>query len=81
MALNNTDKREIEALVRREIKNFLEINTIKQLEDKLMDRVYRELRRGKVEGEIKEITLRMFKEFYHLMWTNRSFWEPKLKNA
>lgn len=81
MALNNTDKREIEALVRREIKNFLEINTIKQLEDKLMDRVYRELRRGKVEGEIKEITHRMFKEFYHLMWTNRSFWEPKLKNA
>jgi hypothetical protein len=56
-------------------------NTIKQFEDKLMDKIQKEMRRGKLEGEIKEITLRMFREFYQFMWMNRSYWEPRLKNA
>jgi hypothetical protein len=46
-----------------------------------MDRIQKEIKRGKLEGEIKEITLRMFREFYHFMWMNRSYWEPRLKNA
>jgi hypothetical protein len=56
-------------------------NTIKQFEDKLMDKIQKEMKRGKLEGEIKEITLRMFREFYQFMWMNRSYWEPRLKNA
>jgi hypothetical protein len=56
-------------------------NTIKQFEDKLMDKIQKEMRKGKLEGEIKEITLRMFREFYQFMWMNRSYWEPRLKNA
>ena len=81
MSLNNTDKKEIEILVRKEIKNFMENNTIKQFEDKLMDKIQKEIRRGKLEGDIKDITLRMFREFYQFMWMNRSYWEPRLKNA
>ena len=56
-------------------------NTIKQFDDKLMDKIQTEMRKGKLEGEIKEITLRMFREFYQFMWMNRSYWEPRLKNA
>jgi hypothetical protein len=56
-------------------------NTMKQFEDKLMDRIQREIKRGKLEGDIKDITLRMFREFYQFMWMNRSYWEPRLKNA
>jgi hypothetical protein len=56
-------------------------NTIKQFEDKLMDKIQKEMKKGKLEGEIKEITLRMFREFYQFMWMNRSYWEPRLKNA
>jgi hypothetical protein len=81
MSLNNTDKKEIEILIRKEIKNFMENNTIKQFEDKLMDKIQKEIRRGKLEGEVKDITLRMFREFYQFMWMNRSYWEPRLKNA
>ena len=81
MALNNSDMKEIEVLVRKEIKSFMNNNTIKQFEDQLMDRIQKEIKRGKLEGEIKEITLRMFREFYHFMWMNRSYWEPRLKNA
>ena len=81
MALTNSEIKEIEVMIRKEIRNFMDNNTVKQFEDKLMDKIQKEIKRGKLEGEIKEITLRMFREFYQFMWTNRGYWEPRLKNA
>jgi hypothetical protein len=81
MALTTSEKNEIEVIVRKEIKNFMGNNTMKQFEDKLMDRIQKDIKRGKLEGDIKDITLRMFREFYQFMWMNRSYWEPRLKNA
>ena len=81
MALTSTEKKEIGTMIRKEIKSFMENNTIKQFEDKLMDKISKEIKRGKLEGDIKDITLRMFREFYQFMWMNRSYWEPRLKNA
>ena len=81
MALTSTEKNEIEVMIRKEIRSFMDNNTIKQFEDKLLDRVSREIKRGKLEGDVKDITLRMFREFYQFMWMNRSYWEPRLKNA
>ena len=81
MALTASEKNEIEVIVRKEIKNFMGNNTMKQFEDKLLDRIQKEIKRGKLEGDIKDITLRMFREFYQFMWMNRSYWEPRLKNA
>jgi hypothetical protein len=68
-------------MIRKEIRSFMDNNTIKQFEDKLLDRIGREIKRGKLEGDVKDITLRMFREFYQFMWMNRSYWEPRLKNA
>ena len=81
MALTTTDKKEIETMIRKEIRSFMDNSTLKQFEDKLMDRISNEIKRGKLTGEVKEITLRMFREFYQFMWMNRSYWEPKLRNA
>ena len=81
MALTATDKKEIETMIRKEIRDFMGNSTLKQFEDKLLDRIGREIKRGKLEGDVKDIALRMFREFYHFMWMNRSYWEPKLKNA
>ena len=81
MALTSTEKKEIEVLIRKEIRDFMENSTVKQFEDKLMDKIQKEIKKGKLEGEIKDIALRMFREFYQFMWMNRSFWEPRLKNA
>jgi hypothetical protein len=81
MALSNSDTKEIEVLIRKEIKQFLDSQTLKQFEDKFMEKIAKEIKRGKLEGEVKDITLRMFREFYQFMWMNRSYWEPKLKNA
>jgi len=81
MALTNTEKKEIEVMLRKEIKNFMEANTIKQFEDKIFEKITKEMRRGKLEDEVKDISLRMFREFYQFMWMKRGYWEPRLKNA
>jgi hypothetical protein len=81
MALTNSEVKEIEVLIRKEIRGFMDNNTLKQFEDKFMDKIQKEMKKGKLEGEVKEISLRMFREFYQFMWMNRSYWEPRLKNA
>jgi hypothetical protein len=81
MALTSSEVKEIEVMMRKEIKSFMDSNTLKQFEDKLIDKISKELKRGKLEGDVKDITLKMFREFYHFMWMNRSYWEPRLKNA
>mgnify|MGYP000400615098 FL=1 len=81
MALTSSEVKEIEVLMRKEIRNFMDNNTVKQFEDKLVDRIGKEIKRGKLEGDVKDITLRMFREFYQFMWMNRSYWEPRLRNA
>ena len=81
MALTASDRQELETLVRKEIKDFFGSNTMQQYENKLIDAISKELKRGKLEGDVKDIALRMFREFYQFMWMNRSYWEPRLKNA
>jgi len=81
MALTDSDKKQIETLIRKEIKDFIGSNTMKQYEDKLLDILSREISRGKVHGDIKDVVIRVFREFYNFMWTQRGYWEPRLKNA
>jgi NADPH-dependent curcumin reductase CurA len=81
MALKSTEVKEIEVLIRKEIKDFLQTNTIKQFEDKMMDKIAKEIKRGKLTGDVKDLTLKMFREFYQFMWMNRSYWESRLKNV
>ena len=81
MALSNSEKKEVEIMIRKEIKDFMGSTTIKQFEDKFMEKILKDAKRGKLEDEMKDITLRMFREFYQFMWMNRSYWEPRLKNA
>jgi hypothetical protein len=81
MALTSSEVKEIETIVRKEIRNFIGNNTVKQFEDKMIDKIEKEIKNGKLNGDIKDITLRMFREFYQFMWMNRSYWEPRLKNA
>ena len=81
MALSNTDKKEIEVLVRKEIKNFLDSNTLKQFENKMIDLIRQEIQRGKISGDVNDIVVKIMREFYKIMWTRRTFWEPTLKSV
>jgi hypothetical protein len=81
MALSNSDKKEIEVLVRKEIKSFLDSNTLKQFEDKMIQTIQKEIQRGKLQGDVNDIVVKIMREFYKIMWTRRSFWEPSLKSV
>ena len=81
MALSATDKREIETLIRKEIKDFMGANTIKQFEDKLLDMVIKDMKRGKSEREIKDLVIKMFTEFYGMMYQQRTMWQSRLRSA
>ena len=81
MALSAADKREIETLVRKEIKDFIGTNTLKQFEEKLLDMVIKDMKRGKTEKEIKDLVIKMFTEFYGMMYQQRSMWQGRLRSA
>jgi len=74
MALTTTDKKEIETIARKEIKDFLQANTMNQFEDKLIDMMVKEIKRGKPGTEIRDIVVKIFSEFYQFMWMQRSYW-------
>ena len=81
MALSSSEKKEIETLVRKEIKDFLGSQTVKQFENKLMDEVAKEVKRGKLESEIKDLIVRSMSEFYQFLWTQRGTWEGRVRRA
>jgi hypothetical protein len=81
MAITASDKREIETIIRKEIKDFLGSNTARQFEDKLLDKISKDLRRGKLEKDVKDLIIKSFREFYTIMYQQRSFWESKFRNA
>jgi len=81
MALTQSDKNDIEVMIRKEIKDFLGSTTINQYEKKIVDKIRDEIRRGNITKDVSEIVAKVMKEFYKIMWTRRSFWEPTLKNV
>jgi anti-sigma28 factor (negative regulator of flagellin synthesis) len=81
MALTPADKKDIEVMIRKEIKGFLDSNTLKQFETTMIEKIRQEIQKGKIKGDINEIVAKIMKEFYRLMWTQRSFCEPALKNV
>ncbi len=80
MALSSSDKKEIEGMVRKEIKDFLGSNTLKQFEKYMIDNVKKEMRKGELRGDITEFISKAFYEFYYLMWRQKSTWENTIKN-
>ena len=57
------------------------IELAKQFEDKLIDNISKDIKRGKLENDVKDIVVRVFEEFYQFMWIQRGYWKPRLKNA
>jgi RNase P/RNase MRP subunit POP5 len=81
MALSSSEKKEIETLIRKEIKDFLGSQTVKQFENRLMDEVAKDIKRGKLESEIKELIVRSMSEFYGFLWNQKTTWEGRVRRA
>ena len=81
MSLSSSEKKEIETLIRKEIKDFLGSQTVNQFENKLIDDISKEIKRGKLEGDVKELIVRSMSEFYQFLWTQRGTWEGRVRRA
>jgi len=81
MALTQADKNEIEKMIRKEIKDFMGTTTVKKFEDTLIDRIRKEIKSGTMRGDINELIVKIFTEFYYLMWQKRNQWVSNLKNV
>ena len=49
MALTPADKKDIEVMIRKEIKDFLDSNTLKQFETNMIEKIRQEIQKGKIK--------------------------------
>jgi hypothetical protein len=66
-------------MIRKEIKDFMGSNTAKQFEDKVIEKISKDIQRGKLEKDVKDLIINSFREFYTVMYQQRSFWESKFR--
>jgi hypothetical protein len=80
MAFSSTEKKEIEVLIRKEIKDFFDSSTSKQFEKKLLDKISQDLQKGGLKRDVKDIVIKSFQEYFTVMYQQRGFWEQKFKS-
>jgi hypothetical protein len=78
MALTNTDKKDIEALVKREIKSFLDTTQAHKI---VIDVIQKEMGTRDINGKVVELSTKVVVELFKQLWQRKSFWESPLKNV
>jgi hypothetical protein len=84
MALTNTDKKEIERIARREIKDFLKTASF---EKDVIDVVEAQLKRKNSKlskthrAEVVDVSTKVLIELYKTFWLRRNFWDSQIKNV
>lgn len=77
MSLSPTDKRQIETIVRQEIKSFL--NTT-QAHNMVIKAIEKELGNKKMDDKMVEMSTKVVVELFKTLWQRKSFWETAIKN-
>jgi hypothetical protein len=81
-ALTPSDKSDIKVMIKKEIKDFLDITRGSQFETKVKDIVKDSLKTNKdFENKVVEITRNVLVQLYKQLWTRRSFWANDLRNS
>jgi hypothetical protein len=78
MALTDQDKSEIEKIVKKEIKSFLESTQSSRIVVKM---IQDELGTKKIDDKIIDLSTKVVVELFKTLWQRKSFWEGALKNV
>jgi hypothetical protein len=78
MALNDSDKKEIERISRKEIKDFMSSTNAQSIVVKM---IQSELGTKKVDDKIIDLSTKVVVELFKTLWQRKSFWETALKNV
>jgi hypothetical protein len=78
MALTDSDKKEIERISRKEIKDFLSTTQAHSIVVKI---IQNELGTKKIDDKIVDLSTKVVVELFKTLWQRKSFWEGPLKNV
>lgn len=78
MALNNSDVKEIEKIVKKEVKSFLNTTDAHNIVIKL---IQKEIGTRKFDQKVIDMATKVVVELFKTLWTKKSFWEGSLKNV
>ena len=81
MPLTTTEKKEIETMIKKEIKDFFDATNSKQFEKKLLDKISHDLQKGGLKKDVKDIIIKSFQEYFAVMYQQRGFWEQKFRSV
>jgi hypothetical protein len=78
MALTDQDKREIENITRKEIKDFMDTTQAHKIVVKM---IQDELGTKKIDDKIVDLATKVVVELFKTLWQRKSFWESSLKSV
>lgn len=78
MALSNEDKREIERIVKKEVKDFLDTT---KAHDVVIKVIQKELGTKKIDDKIVDLSTKVVVELFKTLWQRKGFWESAIKNV
>ena len=78
MALDNQDKREIEKIVKKEIKDFMDSTQAHRI---VIKTIQDELGTKNIDDKIVDLSTKVVVELFKTLWQRKSFWEGPLKNV
>jgi hypothetical protein len=78
MALTNEDKKEIEKIVKKEVKDFLDTTKAHDIVIKI---IQKELGTKKIDDKIVDLSTKVVVELFKTLWQRKGFWESALKSV
>jgi hypothetical protein len=78
MAFTDADKRQVEAIARKEMKSFLDST---QAQNVVIKIIQKELGTKKIDDKIVDLATKVVVELFKTLWQRKSFWESALKNV
>ena len=78
MALTDQDKREIEKITKKEIKDFMDSTQATKIVVKM---IQDELGTKNIDDKIVDLSTKVVVELFKTLWQRKSFWESSLKSV
>jgi hypothetical protein len=78
MPLTDSDKREIEKITKKEIKDFMDSTQAHKI---VVDMVKKEMGTRDINDKVIDLSTKVVVELFKTLWQRKSFWETALKNV
>jgi hypothetical protein len=78
MALTDQDRRDIEKITKKEIKDFMDSTQATKIVVKM---IQDELGTRKIDDKIIDLSTKVVVELFKTLWQRKSFWESALKSV